>query len=248
MRKFWTDFSCLWQEQMAEVRVNWMWYALFSVFMPIILVFGFTRIGSGLSDSTSLLYIISGSMILTLASDGIYGMAIKLGEMKYENTLIYYISLPINRFAFILALILSRLIVTVPGMIAPLIFGTLFYDFDVHLSLWLVLLVPAISISFAILGLVIGVWVKSLNLIQLIVNALLFVILMASPVFMPMEALPLPLRVIGYFMPMTYASSALRDGITGNFGSAFYLNTAIVIVISVAALFFLARYWQWREA
>lgn len=248
MQKFWTDLSCLWQEQMAEVRVNWMWYTLFSVLLPIILVFGFTRIGAGLIDSTSLLYIISGSMILSLASDGIYGMAIKIGEMKQENTLIYYMSLPISRFAFILALIASRLIVTIPGMVVPLLYGVIFYNFDVHLSLWLLILIPSISISFAILGLVIGVWIKSLNLIQLIVNALLFVILLASPIFMPLESLPLPLQITSFFMPMTYASSALRDAIVGDFGSGFYLNMAIVILTAVIALIFLTRYWKWREA
>lgn len=248
MSKFWTDLSCLYQEQMAEVRVNWMWYALFSVLLPIILVFGFTHIGAGLTDGLSLLYIISGSMILSLASDGIYGMAIKIGEMKHENTLLYYTALPINRFAFILALILSRFVVTVPGMIVPLVFGSVFYGFNVHLSLWLVVLIPSISVSFAIMGLVIGVAIRSLNIIQLVVNALLFIILLASPIFMPVESLPAPLQVISYAMPMTYASAALRDAISGTFGSAFYLNTSVVLVTTFGALIFLTRYWKWREA
>lgn len=248
MRKFWTDLSCLWQEQMAEVRVNWMWYALFSVMLPIILVFGFTRIGTGLTDETSLLYIISGSIILSLASDGIYGMAIKIGEMKHENTLIYYTSLPINRLAFILSLILSRLIVTLPGMIVPLLYGVIFYDFEVNINIWMLLLVPMISISFAIIGLFIGIWIKSLNLIQLAVNALLFVTLLASPVFMPLEALPVPLQAFAYVLPMSYAAAALRDSLMGNFSVEFYLNMAVFFITTAGTVMIIMRYWQWREA
>lgn len=248
MHKFWTDLSCLWQEQMAEVRVNWMWYALFSVMLPLVLVFGFTRIGSGLTDPTSLLYIISGSIILSLASDGIYGMAIKIGEMKHENTLVYYTSLPINRLAFILSLILSRLIVTVPGMVVPLLYGMIFYDFEIHINMWWVILIPAISVSFAIIGLFIGIWIRSLNLIQLAVNALLFVTLLASPVFMPLEALPVPLQAFAYLLPMSYAAAALRDSLIGNFSLEFFLNAAVFLISTGITMIVILRYWQWREA
>src|SRR5690606_3864480 len=123
------------------------------------------------------------------------------------------------------------------GMVIPLLYGVIFYDFEVNLNLWLVVLIPSISISFALLGLFIGIWVKSLNLIQLAVNALLFVTLLASPVFMPPDALPLPLQVLSYFLPMTYAAAALRDSLIGNFDTAFYLNTTIFILATLITLF-----------
>jgi hypothetical protein len=47
---------------------------------------------------------------------------------------------------------------------------------------------------------------------------------------------------------MTYASSALRDAIVVDFGTAFYLNLAVVLVTTFAALIYLTRYWKWREA
>jgi ABC-2 type transport system permease protein len=246
MKKFFVDLWVLWLEQMAEVRVNWPIFLLFSVIFPIVLVFGFTRLGSGLTDSLSLLYIISGSVVMSLSSDGIMGMASKLGEMKRDNSLLYYASLPINRLSFVLALILSRFVVMIPGMIAPLVFGAFFYDFEIQLNLWLFLLIPLISLSCAVLGLFIGIVVESVNLINLISNALILIVLFAAPIFMPYEALPLPLQWASFLVPQTYAATALREAIAGTIGMAFYLNLSILALITCGALVFLTRFWQWR--
>jgi ABC-2 type transport system permease protein len=246
MKKFFVDLWVLWLEQMAEVRVNWPLYLLFSVIFPIVIVFGFTRLGSGLTDGMSLLYIISGSIIMSLTSDGIVGMASKLGEMKRDNSLSYYASLPINRFSFVFALILSRFVVTIPGMIAPLVFGAFFYEFRIELSLWLFLLIPLISLACAVFGLFIGIMVESISLINLIANAIMIVVLLASPIFMPYESLPLPLQWASFLVPLTYAAAALREAITGNIGIIFYINSLVLLLITCGALIFLSRFWQWR--
>src|ERR1043165_3857626 len=127
LRKFAVDLKYLWLEQMLEIRTIWYWYFIFSLFLPIAMVFGFARIGSGLTDANSLIYIISGSAIFSVANDGLYTMAIRIGSMKKEGMLLYYASLPINKVAFVTAIMVSRLRVTLPGMVAPILFGSLIY-------------------------------------------------------------------------------------------------------------------------
>jgi ABC-2 type transport system permease protein len=246
MKKFFVDLWVLWLEQMAEVRVNWPIYLLFSVIFPIILVFGFTRLGSGLTDSMSLLYIISGSIIMSLTSDGVVTMATNIGQLKRENSLLYYASLPINRLSFVLALMLSRFVIMIPGMIAPLVFGAFVYGFEISLNPWLIILIPLISLSCSIFGLFIGMVIESANLINLIANAVMVVVLLAAPIFMPYESLPLPLQWASYFVPLTYAATALREAISGTIGMTFFLNTGILLAITGADLIYLTRFWQWR--
>jgi ABC-2 type transport system permease protein len=246
MKKFFIDLWVLWLEQMGEVRVNWPLYLIYSVIFPIILVFGFTHLGSGLSDKTSLLYIISGSIIMSLSSDGIVIMATNIGQLKRENSLMYYASLPINRLSFVLALILSRFVVMLPGMITPLIFGIFAYDFDVSLNLWLFLLIPMISLSCSIFGLFLGMVIESANLINIIANAVMVLVLLAAPIFMPYDALPLPLQWLSYLIPLSYAAAALRDAIAGTIGLAFYFNMGVMLAVTAAALVYLTRFWQWR--
>lgn len=246
MKKFFVDLWVLWLEQMGEVRVNWPLYLLFSVIFPIVLVFGFTRLGSGLTDGFSLLYIISGSIIMSLTSDGIVGMASKLGEMKRDNSLLYYASLPISRLAFVLALILSRFVVTIPGMIAPLVFGAFVYNFEISLNIWLFLLIPLISLACSIFGLFIGIVIESVNLINLIANAMMIIVLLAAPIFMPYESLPLPLQWASFLVPLTYAAAALREAIAGSIGSIFFINAGVLLAFITAALVYLTSFWQWR--
>jgi ABC-2 type transport system permease protein len=203
-------------------------------------------LGSGLTDGMSLLYIISGSIIMSLTSDGIVGMSTKLGEMKRDNSLMYYASLPINRLSFVLALIFSRFVVTIPGMIAPLLFGAFFYDFDISLNIWLILLIPLISLACSIFGLFIGIVVESVNLINLIANAMMIVVLLAAPIFMPYDALPLPMQWASFLIPLSYAAAALRGAISGAIDLIFFINAGILLAITVAALVYLTRFWQWR--
>ena len=246
MKKFFVDLWVLWLEQMAEVRVNWPIYLLFSVIFPIVLVFGFTRLGTGLTDSMSLLYIISGSIIMSLTSDGIATMATNIAQLKRENSLMYYASLPINRLSFVLALILFRFVIMIPSMIAPLVFGAFAYDFQISLNPWLIILIPLISVSCSIFGLFIGIVIESANLINLVANAVMIMVVLAAPIFMPFESLPLPLQWISYFVPLTYAATALREAMSGTIGLTFYLNAGVLLAITAAALIYLTRFWQWR--
>src|SRR4051812_42544681 len=94
--KFLIDLKYLWLEQMMEVRTTWYWFVVFGMFMPLSMVFGFARIGAGLTDRTSLIFIISGAAIFAVATEGIVTMAQRVGTMKKEGMLVYYASLPIS--------------------------------------------------------------------------------------------------------------------------------------------------------
>ena len=74
-------------------------------------------------------------------------MAVRIGSMKKEGMLLYYASLPINKVAFVTAIMLSRLSVTLPGMIAPMLFGTLIYKVDLNFNVWILLLLPLTALA-----------------------------------------------------------------------------------------------------
>ena len=69
---------------------------------------------------------------------------------------------------------------------------------------------------------------------------------MVAPVFIPPEALPVPLRILGYFLPPTYAAAALRAALTGTIDSTFYLNTAILFLMMIASFGVLNRWLAWQ--
>lgn len=246
LRKFGVDLKYLWLEQMLEIRTIWYWYFIFSLVLPLAMVFGFTRIGSGLTDVNSLIYIISGSAIFSVANDGLYTMAIRIGSMKKEGMLLYYASLPINKVAFVTAIMVSRLSVTLPGMIAPMLFGSLIYKVDLHFSVWIVLLLPLTALALSAIGMALGSLLNSLEMIQIIVNLLLFVLIMAAPVFIPWEALPVPFKLLGYLLPPSYAADALRRVLSGAIDVGFYIDIAILSFMTLISFVILNRWLNWR--
>lgn len=246
LAKFFVDLRVLFIEQMLEVRTLWYWMAVFSIVMPLSMVFGFARIGSGLQDQNSLLFIITGSAIFAVATDGITTMAQRIGTMKKEGMLIYYASLPISKTAFILALLFSRLIVSLPGMLTPLLVGPFFYNVKFEFSLWVVILLPITGMAMAVIGMALGTLLNNLELVAVISNILIFLLLFAAPVFIPMEALPLPMQIFSYILPPTYAADALRHALGGTIGWTFYLDLLILIAMTAASFYALNRWLRWR--
>ena len=244
--KFWVDLKYLWLEQMMEIKVSWYWYLLFSLVIPLAMVFGFARFGRGLTDQTSLIYIISGSAIFAVVNDGLYAMAMRLGAMKKEGMLVYYASLPINKVAFVMAIMTSRLLILLPGMIFPILAGSIIYNVHLQLSPWIFVLLPLTALSMSIVGMAVGLMVDNLELTNWIVTSVLFLVVMAAPVFIPISALPVPIQFLSYAFPPSYAADALRRLFVGDMGTTFYLDLAI-LTLMVAASFYIFRRWSfWR--
>jgi ABC-2 type transport system permease protein len=85
-----------------------------------------------------------------------------------------------------------------------------------------------------------------MELVQILVNVLLFVMVMAAPIFTPMQALPLPLQILGYFLPPTYAAAALRAALSGNFDLTLYGNITILILMTLASFYITNRKLRWQ--
>ncbi|WP_149828657.1 ABC transporter ATP-binding protein/permease [Streptomyces tailanensis] len=247
-RRLLVGLKYLWLEQMLEVRTTWTWSLLFGLLMPVAMVFGLSRIGGGLNDATSLLYIVSGAAIFSVATEGIATLAQRIGVIKNDGMMVYYASLPISKASFVAAMVLSRLLLIMPGLITPMVAAGLMYDVDFTISPALVLVLPLSCLALSAIGLAIGTLIDSMELIVVITNLLIFVLLLAAPVLIPPDSLPLPLRVLGYLLPPTYAADALRHTLNGDLGAAFTLDIAVLTAMTVFGLAGAARWIRWRLA
>lgn len=245
-QKFFVDFKYLLLEQLLEIRHTWYWHISFAIILPIAFVFGFGRIGGDDASIERILYIISGSAIFSVANDGLFVMASRIGVMRRDGILIYYASLPISNSAFLLAMMVSRLLITLPGMIVPILFGAWLYQIPLSFNLWVLLLLPIAGLALSSMGMALGVAIDNLEILHMITNILMFVMVMATPVFIPTEALPLPLQIFGYLMPPTYAAEALRQALLGTLDSDFYLNVALLLSLTIAGFLVVNRWLRIR--
>ncbi len=245
-QKFLVDLKYLFLEQILEIRATWYWLLIFSLVLPLAMVFGFARIGGMTLDRTRLLYVISGSAIFAATNDGLYGLAVRIGSMKQSGRLVYYMSLPISKVAFVIAVVLARLMLTLPGMIAPILFGAWLYGINLEFNLWIVLVLPLTALTMSAAGMALGSLLDELELIQIIVNLLLFVLITMAPVFTPVDALPVPLQLLGYCLPPTYAADAMRHILNGEITPAFYNDLAVLALMAGISFVILSRWLRWR--
>ena len=245
LKKSFIDLKYLWLEQMAEIPSTWYFYAVFSIIMPLAMVFGFARMGRGLTDRESLLYVVSGSMVFVLTTEGLITMAVRMSTLRSNGVLTYYSSLPISRTAFALGLLLSRLVIVVPSMLVPLIVTPLFYGTRFSFSPWLLVVLPLCALAMSGLGVTAGLLTSKVEIVQLLANILMFIVLLAAPVFIPNDSLPAPLRVLGTILPPTYAASALRHILAGTMGPAFYVDAGILAFLTIASFFALEKLLEW---
>jgi ABC-2 type transport system permease protein len=247
-RKFLTDLKILFLEQLLQLRTIWPFTLLFSFLMPLALVFGLTRFGGGVPDKSGLIYIIAGSTVFSVSVEGIYTTSQRLSAMREAGRFTYYASLPLNKAAFLLALLLARFVlVTLPGTLTPLIAGGLLYGLELQGTLWwIVVIIPLTGFSLASVGMALGTVIRRDELVGLIANALIFLLLLASPVFIPLHLLPAPLQIMSYFLPPTYAAEAFRLCLSGQINEVFFTDILILSLFALAGFLLTNRYLRWR--
>ncbi|MFJ9590139.1 ABC transporter ATP-binding protein/permease [Streptomyces acidicola] len=245
---FGTSFKYLWFEHMLIVRTSWHVHMVFGIFMPLTMVFGFSRIGSGLTDQSSLLYIASGAGVFSIAALGTTAIAQRIGAIKAEGSMMYYASLPISKVAFVTAFVAARLLLIAPGLVTSLLAVEVLYDIELTLSPTLLFVYPLTALPLAALGLVIGSLIDKIELISIVTYMLNFLLLLGAPLLIPLESLPIVLRVISYVMPTSYGADAIRHSVTGDIDGTFALDVAVLAVASVASLWIADRALRWRAS
>ena len=246
-RRFRTAFTYLFLEQMFEMRTTWLWNGLFSLFMPLAMVFGLARIGAGLRDPESMLYILSGTLVFTVATEGISTMALRMGYMKREGMLLYYASLPIGRLPLVASVVSSRLLVTLPGLLAPIVASSLLYGYDVAVTPWVIVVLFLCCLSLATIGMALGLAIPTLELTVAITNTIIYVLLLGAPIFIPARSLPVPLRALSFALPPTYAADALRRAFTGATDAVFYLELLVLAALTALGLLVVQSWLRWQD-
>jgi ABC-2 type transport system permease protein len=245
-RKFLVDVWYIWLEQMLEVRASWYFFLVFSLVLPLSMVFGFGKFGGAAHDRDGLLYIISGAAVFAVTNENIVMLAGRIGAMKRDGRLLYYAALPIYKLAFLAAIVGARLVLTLPSTLITLLVGAWIYGVVLTINLWVVMVLLLACLALATVGMAVGALLDSLDVIAVVTNLLLFLILMASPMFIPAAALPLPLQILGYLLPPTYAADALRLAIGGSIGARFYLDLAALASLTGMSMLALVYGLRWR--
>ena len=89
------------------------------------------------------------------------------------------------------------------------------------------------AFAFSAFGMVVASAVKDMPTANMSLTALRLPMIFISGVFTPIQALPLPLRVISYLTPLTYLVDALREALIGP-GVPFWLDLIAMVIWFIA--------------
>lgn len=155
-------------------------------------------------------YLLPGIIVITIFSTSLSN-ALSVVEDKSEGFMKEFLVAPVSRTSIAIGKILGGATSAIIQGLIILIISPLFgmtYDIVVLLSIFVGMIVVAIAISS--FGLWLASSVKSTMGFQMVMQMLMMPMMFLSGAFIPLAYLPVWLRWIVYFNPVTYAVSAFR--------------------------------------
>lgn len=232
---------------LAEYRRVWF----MNVFMGFLIPFGFIfflKSSAGMINHERAIFLLGGNMATSIAFGPMSFLINKLGWARQNQEFDYWIALPLPKLALVFAIVTVALFFALPGLVGIYLFGSMLFDLPFTNVLLLIPLIPLSILPLAGLGALIGTYAPSGQVASMISNFLIIFIGFLSPMMIPPEVLPLPLRIISRFVPTTYVADAFRTIISGSLDRNFIFD--IVILIIFAAIFLFAAYTRvnWRAS
>jgi ABC-2 type transport system permease protein len=128
------------------------------------------------------------------------------------------------------------------------VFASLLFGISFSASIWtLIPLVPLAVLPLTGVGAMLGTVSPNGHVANILGNIVLLFAGILSPLMLPLEALPVPLRIISQFVPTTYVADAFRAVLGGNIGTNVVFDVIILALFSAVLLTFTYFRLDWRN-
>jgi ABC-2 type transport system permease protein len=159
----------------------------------------------------------------------------------------FFATLPVSKFALILAVVLGFLLLSLPSIVVTAGLGALILDIPLALSPLVLLVIPTCAVPLAGVGAIIGIRARNpqeSGAINLLVTLALAGL---GPVVIPPDRLPEWLVLIGRLSPATYAASALRETLLGPVSAVLLTDLLALTGFGLVSFWLVGRFLDWRQ-
>lgn len=230
---------------LVEYRTTWFFHVFSGLLIPI--SFAFVIIAAaGLPSPEVAIYLLGGNMALSIATGPASFLISKIGWARQSKEYHYWIALPISKFLLVLSIVSVALVFALPGILGIYVLGSLFLGLSFS-GMWaLLLLIPLGVLPLTGVGALLGIISPNGQTANVFSNLLIVIVGVLSPVMLPLESLPVPLRIISLFMPTTYVADAFR-AVLGGHGTNLPFDLIILTLFSVVLLAITYFRLDWRN-
>ena len=202
------------------------------VFMAVATVIGYGLL-VGDPDPVTALYLATGAPTVTLITIGLVITPQMLSQSRTEGSLDWMRTLPVPRSAFLLSDLLVWTLLALPGMVLGVVAGVLRFDIDLSLAPWLVPGSLLVSLTAAAVGYAMASLLPP-AVAALVTQALVFIVLLFSPVSYPAQRMPGWLQGVHEWLPIQPMAELVRAGLVSD---TFALpgRSLVVLVVWCAA-------------
>jgi len=233
--RFWVaSYAAMLRFDLAAQR-NWLpMFALMQILCGagMAIIYGFYI---GHLSRAAALFLVRGSPALAVLTAGFLYVVMMVNERLQAGSWDFIWSLPAPRSAAVASTFTVLTLLSVPGIIVTLALAAWRYGLTLTVS---PMVVPALllsSLMAASVGFAMAQLVARPVVTNAVVNALIFVVLLFSPVQFPISRLPLWLADVHRVLPFYYLGQVLRAALTHGLVSNLALSYAVLAAWTVAA-------------
>lgn len=238
--------TIFWMEWVRYRRDRAYWTG--QLIFPLVLV---AVIGSGLNEVVSLptgtsylAHLASGVIALLVASGGV-GAGTGLMRERFTGLTRILLVSPASTASLVLGRYLARLVVSFLLVGVLTVLFIFFGELGVAEPWAIGLGVAAITSGFVALGIVLGSFLQSYESFRLFSSLVTVPIYLLSPLFYPLETLPVLTRYLAWVNPFTYAVDLIRYGFLGVHEIPLMWTACFLLLGGVSSLF--VAVWFFRR-
>ena len=175
-------------------------------------VFG-AAIGSRIPEIEGVSYgafIVPGLIMLTVLQQSIQNAGFGIYFPKFIGTIFEVLSAPLSSFEIVLGYVGAAAVMAM--IIGCIILGTsvFFVDLRIEHPVWMVAFLVMTSVSFALLGFILGIWAKSFEQLNLVPLLVVTPLVFLGGSFYSITMLPPFWQTVSMFNPVLYLVSGFR--------------------------------------
>lgn len=215
---------------------NFIWFiGLVQAAFIVGFVYGFGYLIPDISESAAL-YLTTGSATNAIVTVALVGLPQYVSEAKTMGRFEYFLTLPISREVYILAIATTVVVNALPGVVLAVVLGAWNYDLTLHISPWILLVVPLGIASLAGFGVAIAVLSPHQQLTNAVTQLLIFYVILFAPIMMPADNLPLVFEKVSVIFPTTYVADSVRASLTDLEGTHLTRSLFVMAGFAIASL------------
>ncbi len=183
-------------------------------------------------------FVLAGILGMAIMNSSINGISISMTKYREDQILKRIITTPVKTWWFIVAEVLSRIILNIAQIALIILVAKLFFDAHIYGNLFVVFAISVIgAILFQLVGFVIASFAKTTDAAEGMATAIGIPMMFLAGVFFPMDSLPKWLYSIVQYLPLAPLLRIIR-GVTLDGSSPFVnpLNITLVLAWIVVCL------------